>query len=103
LRTWCEKNGEEFASRKDAKHALSAVEGGAKFGEIKVGAAKEKVVGGEGPLRAWRPFGVAQDMLGGKIDPKIASRKDAKGAKFGKIKVGAAKEKVVGWRGALRA
>jgi hypothetical protein len=30
----------------------------------------------------WRPFDVAQDMLGGKINPKIASRKGAKFAKF---------------------
>ena len=40
-------------------------------------------------------------MLGGKIDPQITSRKGAKDAKFGEIKVGAAKEKVVGWRGAF--
>jgi hypothetical protein len=34
-------------------------------------------------------------MLGGKIDPKITSRKGAKDAKFGEIKVGAAKKN--GW------
>jgi len=35
----------KIASRKGAKHALSAVEGGAKFGEIKVGP-QEKLLGG---------------------------------------------------------
>jgi hypothetical protein len=50
------ENGEEFASRKGAKHALSAVEGGAKFGEIEVGASK-KVDGAEwalASLASWR-------------------------------------------------
>ena len=48
--------GPKIISRKDAKHVLSAVEGGAKYGEIKARAAKKEWLGGVGPLRAWRPF-----------------------------------------------
>jgi hypothetical protein len=35
------------------------------------------------------------------MGPKIISRKDAKGAKFGEIKARAAKKKMVGWSGAF--
>jgi hypothetical protein len=56
----------KISSRKGAK--------GAKFEEIKVGAAKKKRLG-EGPLRTWR--------LSGRKHPKFSSRKGAKGAKFG--------------------
>jgi hypothetical protein len=60
------ENGEEFASRKDAKDA--------KFGKIKVWAAK-KNGWVAGPLRAWR--------LGGRKNPETSSRKGANLAKFG--------------------
>jgi hypothetical protein len=71
------KNWIRTISRKGAKLA--------KFGEIKVRVAKKKWLGGEGPWRAWRPFDVAQDMLGGKRVPKkcLAQRRKGRQVRFG--------------------
>jgi len=76
------KTDRRITSRKGAKHVLSpsaklrinSVEGGAKFGEIKVGGREEKLVGRE---RGLGELGV----LAGKEFRRSVSRKGAKGAK----------------------